>query len=85
MQVVSKRVANAKSERYHGNILKRGKVELTKVLDNETLPVSCSGSRNRCATVIAESHVRAAKVVVGDPTSLPKTRKAHSPGPMSAT
>jgi hypothetical protein len=31
LQVVSKRVANAKSERYHGNILKRGKVELTKV------------------------------------------------------
>jgi len=28
--VVSKRVANAKSEKYHGNILKRGKVEITK-------------------------------------------------------
>lgn len=28
--VTSKRVANAKSERYHGNILKRGKVELNK-------------------------------------------------------
>jgi hypothetical protein len=31
VQVTSKRVANAKSERYHGNILKRGKVELNKV------------------------------------------------------
>ena len=31
LQVTSKRVANAKSDKYHGNILKRGKVELTKV------------------------------------------------------
>ena len=30
-QVTSKRVANAKSDKYHGNILKRGKVELQKV------------------------------------------------------
>lgn len=28
--VTSKRVANAKSERYHSNILKRGKVEFNK-------------------------------------------------------
>ena len=31
LQVTSKRVANAKSDKYHGNILKRGKVELQKV------------------------------------------------------
>ena len=29
--MTSKRVANAKSDKYHGNILKRGKVELQKV------------------------------------------------------
>lgn len=28
--VTSKRVSNAKSERYHGNILKRGRVEFNK-------------------------------------------------------
>ncbi len=28
---MSKRVANAKSDKYHGNILRRGKVEITKV------------------------------------------------------
>ena len=34
VQVTSKRVANAKSDKYHGNILKRGKVELQKVRPN---------------------------------------------------
>jgi hypothetical protein len=52
MQVTSKRVANAKSERYHGNILKRGKVELNKVLG--TCCAAPTASR-RCAPAAAST------------------------------